>query len=151
MAIVVCEQCGAKNRVNETAVSQSLMPVCGRCGAKLEAASRAAAPHKPLVVTDESFARVVLKGGNRPVLVDFWAEWCGPCRMIAPALDRLAAESEGRYMIAKLNIDENPQTTARFNVQSIPTLVIFKNGQAVERIVGAQPPQAIAARLAAHA
>jgi thioredoxin len=101
-------------------------------------------------VTDASFAREVLGGGSVPVLLDCWAEWCAPCRMIAPALDELAAESQGRYVIAKLNVDENPQTSAQFGVRSIPTLLIFKHGQLVERIVGAQPGQAIAARLAAH-
>jgi thioredoxin len=151
MAIVRCAQCGAKNRVDESA-AKSLMPVCGRCGAKLERASGSPAfSDKPLIVTDRSFARDVLEVSGSPILVDFWAEWCGPCRMIAPALERLAAESGGRYRIAKLNVDENPHTAARFNIQSIPTLIIFKNGEAVERLAGAQPQQAIAARLAAHA
>ena len=151
MAIVRCAQCGAKNRVDELA-AKSLMPVCGRCGEKLEKGSGSfATSDKPLIVTDANFAREVLEADDRPVLVDFWAEWCGPCRMIAPALERLAAESEGRYRIAKLNVDNNPQTAARFRIQSIPTLIIFKRGEAVERLVGAQPQHAIAARLAAHA
>ncbi|MBA2340281.1 MAG: thioredoxin, partial [Pyrinomonadaceae bacterium] len=105
---------------------------------------------KPLTVTDASFAGDVLNAGARPVLLDCWAEWCGPCRMIAPVLDQLAAESGGRYTIAKLNVDENPRTAAQFGIQSIPTMLIFKNGQLVDRIIGAQPKQAIAARLAAH-
>lgn len=155
MAVVTCDNCGAKNRVDESA-AESSQAVCGRCGAKLKAdagaqsAPAAADAGKPIKVTDNSFARDVLGSGSRPVLLDCWAEWCGPCRMIAPALDALAAESQGRYIIAKLNVDENPRTSAQFGVRSIPTLLIFKGGQLVERIVGAQPKQAIAARLAAH-
>jgi thioredoxin len=103
---------------------------------------------KPVTVTDATFEKEVLGAGARPVLLDCWAPWCGPCRIIAPVLDQLAAESAGRYLIAKLNVDENPQTAARFNVRSIPTLLIFKHGQLVDTLVGAQPKQAIAARLA---
>ena len=151
MAVVTCENCGAKNRVEAGAAQKSLQAVCGRCGAKLNAgAPTGGAGNKPLTVTDASFEREVLGRGGLPVLLDCWAEWCGPCRMIAPALEELAAESQGRYVIAKLNVDENPQTSAQFGVRSIPTLLIFKRGQLVERIVGAQPKQAIAARLAAH-
>ena len=103
------------------------------------------------VVTDASFARDVIDASiSKPVLVDAWAEWCGPCRMIAPALDQLAAESGGRYKIAKLNVDDNPGIAAQFGIRSIPTLLIFKNGKLVDQIVGAQPKQAIAARLQAQ-
>jgi thioredoxin len=153
MGVITCGNCGAKNRVNEGAAQKSLQAVCGRCGAKLAAQAETqtgGAGAKPIIVTDASFARDVLGGGGVPVLLDCWAEWCGPCRMIAPALDDLAARSQGRYIIAKLNVDENPQTSAQFGVRSIPTLLIFKHGQLVERIVGAHPGQAIAARLAAH-
>ena len=147
MAISVCAKCGAKNRVDEGMAGGNRRAVCGRCGAELNPESEAA---KPLVVTDASFASAVLGAGARPLLLDCWAEWCGPCRMIAPVLDQLAAESNGRYTIAKLNVDDNPRTAAQFGIQSIPTMLVFKNGQLVDRIVGAQPKQAIAARLAAH-
>ena len=151
--IVVCGNCGAKNRVDERAAQGGQRAVCGQCGAQLQAdaaGQSANAGTKPVTVTDASFAREVLGAGARPVLLDCWAEWCGPCRMIAPALDQLAAESQGRYTIAKLNVDENPRTSAEFGVRSIPTLLIFKHGQLVERIVGAHPKQSIAACLAAH-
>ncbi|HLL73217.1 MAG TPA: thioredoxin [Pyrinomonadaceae bacterium] len=151
--IVACGNCGAKNRLDERAARERQRAVCGQCGAQLQAdaaTQTANAGTKPVMVTDASFAREVLGAGARPVLLDCWAEWCGPCRMIAPALDQLAAESQGRYTIAKLNVDENPRTSAEFGVRSIPTLLIFKHGQLVERIVGAHPKQTIAARLAAH-
>jgi thioredoxin len=99
------------------------------------------------MVTDATFARDVLQAGSRPVLLDCWAAWCGPCRMIAPVLEQLAAESNGRYLIAKLDVDENPVTAAQFGIQSIPTLLIFKNGALVDRMVGLQSKQAIALRL----
>ena len=145
MAVVTCPTCGAKNRVDEGRAHSS-RPVCGRCGTKLEAPSGGGG--KPVAVTDATFADVV--GDSRPVLVDCWAPWCGPCRMIAPTLDQLAAESGGRYLVAKLNVDENPRTARHFMIESIPTLLLFKGGNLVERIVGLQPKQAIAQRLQAQ-
>jgi len=145
--IVQCPSCGAKNRIGAPAVAES-KPVCGRCRTALPARPF---DNKPLPVTDATFAQeVVSASSSRPVLVDAWAEWCGPCRMIAPLLDQLAAESAGRYRIAKLNVDENPRTAAQFNIRSIPTLLIFKNGKLVDQIVGVQPKPAIAARLQAQ-
>jgi thioredoxin len=101
---------------------------------------------EPLVVTDATFERAVLKS-DRPVLVDFWAPWCGPCRMIAPHLDTLARELGNQAVIAKLNVDENPATAGHYGVQGIPTLLIFKHGQVVDKIVGAQPAQVLRQRL----
>ena len=89
-------------------------------------------------VTDQSFATDVL-GADKPVLVDFWAEWCGPCRMIAPALEEIAGEIGDRVEIVKLNIDENPETPGHYGVRGIPTRVLFKNGKPVAQKVGAAP------------
>ena len=153
MAIQTCPKCGAKNRVDERAASIT-QAVCGKCGEKLPdigASGTAATNGKPQVVTDTTFAtEVVSASASLPVLVDCWAPWCGPCRMIAPALDQLAAESGGRYKIAKLNVDENPRISAEFQIRSIPTLLIFKHGKVVDQIIGAVPKQAIAARLNAQ-
>ena len=153
MAIVTCARCGAKNRVDERA-AEARQAVCGRCGAELQP-ERAGPQAKqaargPATVTDATFARAVAEAGATPLLLDCWAEWCGPCRMVAPVLDQLAAGAGGRYLVAKLNVDENPRTAAQFTVRSIPTLLIFKHGQLVDRLVGAHPKQTIAARLAAH-
>jgi thioredoxin 1 len=86
--------------------------------------------------TDASFDQDVLQA-SEPVVVDFWAEWCGPCRMIAPALDEISKEMEGKVKIVKLNVDENPQTAAKFGIRSIPTLMIFKDGKLAAQKVGA--------------
>jgi thioredoxin 1 len=89
-----------------------------------------------VAVTDETFEHEVLKG-TLPVVVDFWAEWCGPCKMIAPVLDELAGEFRGKVKVTKLNVDENPATSAKFGIRSIPTLMFFKNGKKVDQVVGA--------------
>lgn len=142
MRVVICNKCGAKNRVDESRLSEAK---CGRCGESLQAA--AGADSKPAVITDQTFEREVLQARGQPVLVDCWAPWCGPCRAIAPVLDQLASESQGQYRITKLNVDENPQIASRFQIASIPTMLIFKDGKLIDRIIGAHPKQAIAERL----
>ena len=97
-------------------------------------------------ITDANFESDVVKAG-KPVLFDFWAEWCGPCKMIAPMLDEIANEYQGKVTIAKLNIDENPKTPQRFNVRGIPTLILFKNGQVEGQKVGALRKSDLAAFL----
>src|SRR5688572_8873842 len=154
MPITICPRCGTRNRVDERA--GVLQPVCGKCGAKLDVTesvggpAAAAANGKPIEVSDDTLPKVLKEAGDRPVLVDSWAPWCPPCRAIASAIDQLARDSAGRYLVAKLNVDENQRTAAQFNIRSIPTLLIFKNGRLVDQIIGAQPKQAIAARLAAQ-
>ncbi len=104
---------------------------------------------KPLEVTDASFEHEVIES-TLPTLTDFWAEWCGPCRLIAPILLELAAEYDGKLKIAKLDVDHNPATALAFGVMSIPTLILFKNGQPVERIVGYQPKDRLLKALLPH-
>jgi thioredoxin 2 len=133
-----CPNCGAQNRVAADRVQQQTA-VCGKCKTPLTLSLH------PQTMTDANFAE--LTAGPLPVLVDCWAPWCGPCRMIAPVIEELAKEFVGRAQVGKLNTDENPQTARRFNIQSIPTLLILKDGREVERLIGVQPKTAIAQQL----
>lgn len=99
-----------------------------------------------LEVTDDSFSNEVLKS-ELPVLVDFWAEWCGPCKMVSPIVEELSNEYNGKIKVTKLDVDSNPKTAANYGIRGIPTLLMFKDGAAVDQIVGAIPKQQIAERL----
>lgn len=138
--IASCASCGAKNRVRpEAAVSK--LPVCGRCGSPLPPPST-----EPVVVTDANFAELVERS-QLPVLLDLWAAWCGPCRMLAPIIEGLARELAGRVLVGKLDVDSNQRTAGRFGVQGIPTLLIIEEGRGVDRLVGLQSRAAILQRL----
>ena len=89
-------------------------------------------------VNDSEFTNVVLES-KTPVLVDFWATWCGPCQVMGPVIDSLAGEYEGKILVLKMNVDENPATPAKYGIRGIPTMILFNNGEAVDRIIGAQP------------
>lgn len=103
---------------------------------------------KALVVTDNNFNEVI--NSDKPVLVDFWAEWCGPCQMLAPIVEELAGDFEGKAIVAKLDVDSNPNITGQFGIRSIPTLLIFKNGQLIDKQVGVVPKHALAQKLNAN-
>jgi thioredoxin 2 len=128
-ATVPCPQCGANNRIDR-AKAQKLQPVCGRCGVPL--------PLPAVVeITDARFEEDVLKS-SLPVLLDVWAPWCAPCRGMEPVILDLAATLSGRVRVAKLNADRNPATLGRLQIQGIPTLVVFKDGREITRMVGAR-------------
>ncbi len=131
--IMQCASCGTKNRIPRGRLKDR--PICGRCKKPLAAGTFY---DHPVTVTDSTFNQEVLSYPGA-VLVDCWAPWCGPCRMVAPVLDQLASEYAGRIKIAKLNVDENPLTASKYGIQSIPTMLIFKGGKQVNRLVGALP------------
>jgi thioredoxin 2 len=140
--IIKCDKCGAKNRVPVSRVNEG--PICGKCRSPL----KAAVPGIPIDISDRTFNQEVISYPGA-VIVDCWAPWCEPCRMVAPVMEQIAAEYSGRVKVAKLNVDENPTTSSRYGIQSIPTMLIFKNGSQVDRMVGALPRQEIERHLAA--
>jgi thioredoxin 2 len=135
--IIRCLHCGTKNRMPETRLNDR--PLCGKCGVPLVVMSDQGLP---VEVTDGTFNREVLSAPGS-VLVDCWAPWCGPCKMVAPILDELAAKYAGGVGIAKLNVDENPLTAARYDIHNIPTMLLFKDGNLVNRLEGALPKETI--------
>lgn len=103
---------------------------------------------KAIEITDSNFDEVINSG--KPVLVDFWAEWCGPCKMIGPVVEELASDYEGKAIVGKVDVDSNPNTSAKFGIRSIPTLLVIKDGKIVEKQVGAVPKSVLAQKLEAH-
>jgi thioredoxin 2 len=136
-SVATCPQCGAKNRLK--AAPPDHVPICGKCKSSL-----------PWVVsgTDISFRRELET--STPVLVDFWAEWCAPCRMTAPVLEDFARDKAGQIKILKINVDQNPTTAAQYNIRSIPTMILFKEGRPVQTLVGAMSKDALLERLGSH-
>ncbi len=135
--IVTCPRCRTRNRLKAGATAE--LPVCGKCRSPL-----------PWLVSanDTSFPAEVQAAV--PVLVDFWAEWCGPCRFVGPILEELARDEAGKIKVVKVNVDQNPLAAGKFGVRSIPTMVLFKNGRPVETLVGAMPKNVLLDRLRPH-
>jgi len=130
---VPCPSCGRLNRIDASRAADG--PKCGACGTSL-------ALDHPLHLTDATFDRVI-GGTDLPVLVDFYADWCGPCKMMAPSIDRLAHETVGSALIAKLDTDASPRTSQRFQIRGIPTSIVFRNGREATRQTGAVPFDAL--------
>ena len=126
---VACRHCGAVNRIPAARLVDD--PVCGRCG-------RALLDGQPVELSDANFDQVVERS-DLPVVVDFWAPWCGPCRQMAPQFEQAAGTLKGRALLVKVNSDDNPRTASRFGVRSIPTLVKLQHGREVARVAGARP------------
>lgn len=133
--LLPCPACGARNRVSPDRLGDD--PQCGRCGTAL-------LPGEPVALTDANFDRVV-GASPLPVVVDFWAAWCGPCRQMAPQFARAAAQLQGRALLVKVDSDANPRTAARFGIRSIPTLVKLQGGRELDRLSGAIPADQVVA------
>ena len=135
-----CSHCGARNRIPEHRLGDD--PVCGKCRKKLF-------PGEPLKGADDSFHRDV-EGSAIPVLVDFWAPWCGPCRSMEPALRNLAEQTKGKLQVVKINVDENPHLARRFAIRSIPALKLFRGSSVVGELTGAAGPRELKAFIDQH-
>jgi len=138
--IVACPSCKTKNKM--TASKQHLSPRCGKCHAPLPMAGYA----RPVELTDQDAAQVI-READLPLLLDLYSPSCGPCRTLAPVIDRLARQFFGRMIIAKLDTSTNPRTAGHYGIRGVPTLIFLKNGQVVDQVVGALPEDALVAKL----
>jgi thioredoxin 2 len=129
--VVTCPTCGQKNRLRYDRLHSETR--CGKCHAPL------AAPGEPIEVADAATFDSLVASSPLPVVVDFWAPWCGPCRMVAPEIARVAARNKGRYLVVKVNTDAIPELGDRFGIRSIPTMAVFKGGREAARTAGARP------------
>jgi thioredoxin 2 len=135
-SVLTCVNCGAKNRIRPSAKG---VPTCGRCGQAL-----------PWLVDAADASFDTEADASVPVVVDLWAPWCGPCRFVSPILTELARDYRGRLKVVKVNVDDNPATARRYEAFSIPTMMLLRDGQPVDRIVGAMPKEQLVARIAPH-
>ena len=139
--IRTCQTCGQKNRIRGQHLAARVR--CAQCKTDI-------APIREPIEADEETFDEVLREATVPVLVDFWAAWCGPCRLVAPIVEQLAGEYEGKLKVGKLDVDLNQRTAARFNIRSIPSILFFKDGKLVDTIVGAVPKPALVQKIQQH-
>jgi thioredoxin len=134
-----CPRCGTTNRLAYPTLGHTVR--CGRCRTTLPP------PASPIDITTPELFDALIASSVLPVVVDFWAPWCGPCRMVAPVLEEIAQEKGDAIQIVKLNVDENPETAAKFQVMSIPTLILFRDGDVAHKVIGALPKRRLEAEL----
>ncbi len=133
-SIIICRTCAARNRVHLDKIN--FLPHCGKCKSQLEI------PDKAVNINEREFSEEVLRE-TIPTAVDFWAPWCGPCRIVSPILDEIAGKYRGKIKVVKVNSDENPGLSTQYRVQGIPTIILFREGKEADRIVGAAPRENI--------
>ncbi len=142
---VKCPSCGS---INQFEKKEGVKPVCGKCRSSLDGAS--ATSDEPMAITDNSFAPEVL-ASKVPVLVDFFAEWCGACRSLEPALQAVASRFKGKVKVGKLDVEKNPETAGKYQIKATPTMIVFHDGKQAEQVVGARPEQELQKIVAKYA